>query len=128
MPRPTRDRRGPEPKVENTMRLLSLVVPMLTATLPTPALAEFQWASETRGIVQVYPNDSGLTFYLGGASLTPNGTCEQNRFHIGINDPNYEVKASAITSAFMGGMNVRINHDIDAIACSTPVSRFIVSP
>jgi len=107
------------------MRLLILI---LIVFMSTPAFSAEAWKGYSK-ITKLYPNDSGITFFLDGNSINPDGACETNRMHLYTTQPNYEISAAALLAAFSQNRQISVNYDTTTLLeCAVKVNRFFVLP
>lgn len=107
--------------------------PIITGCLllfASPVSAAQQWTG-ARQIDQLYPNSSGLIFYVEGSALRPagySGPCPGNRMFIGKTHPNYEVMASVLILAFGSSFPVNLNFESTTLSsCDIAVNRATVA-
>jgi hypothetical protein len=81
-----------------------------------------QWIGPAN-IVNVYPHEGGLIFYLDGPEVSFS-TCGFHRFSIPLINANYKVDAAGIYLAFASQKKVTIHLPSDAPACEPAVDRF----
>ncbi len=98
--------------------------------LAAPLSAAEQWAG-SRQIDTLYPNTSGLIFYVEGSDLRPagySGPCPGNRMFIDKAHPNYEVMASVLILAFGSSFPVNLNFENTTLSsCDIIVTRATVA-
>jgi ABC-type transport system substrate-binding protein len=77
-------------------------------------------------IATLYPADGGLIVILAQNRHTNQTTCHGGReFWVSTADQNYEVKASALTAAFLSGRRVSLLWD-SKDSCRAHINRFHV--
>jgi hypothetical protein len=94
---------------------------LLMMSLPTIALAAPAWFNAD------YLEITGMLAQNDGLEITLAGGSDCNRtFRLFASEPNYEVKASALMSAYYAGHEVKVEYDGDLNACNTRLTRFKV--
>jgi len=94
---------------------------LLMMSLPNIALAAPTWFSP--GFLEI----TGMLAQNDGLEITLAGGTDCNRtFRLFATEANYEVKASALMSAYYAGHEVSVEFDGDLNACNTRLTRFKV--
>jgi hypothetical protein len=92
---------------------------IITFVLSSPAVATWHSAG--------YLAITGILLHDDSLEITLQGNSGCNRiFRLSQSEPNYNVKASALLSAYYAGHDVNVDYTGDLNACDTPLHRFKV--
>lgn len=106
------------------MRTMVFLCLSFTLLLSVPAEGAFVW-STSRTVINLYPEDQGLTFFVDGPTI--GGSCSgttNTRMQILTSDPNYNAKVSAVMLAFSGQFRIQVAYDDTTLGdCAVRVNR-----
>jgi hypothetical protein len=108
--------------------IVAALLVTFTSNVAAGVIAQSSWSGGYDTISRVYAHNTGFAVIMKNHQFVANNGCDSgHHFVVQTTDPNYEMKAKTLLSAYYAGHQIIINWTGDN-GCQAFINRFQVKP